>query len=89
MRKPRMTEENAMWFVAHLLTNRSSSSFLALASYRFRRWLRMMIETITNWSRRARDRDELRRYLHYELRNAPNDLPAAARIESEKPFWEV
>jgi uncharacterized protein YjiS (DUF1127 family) len=78
-----------MWFVANLFEARWRVSALALASYRFQRRFLAAIETLQAWRRRAREREALRRYLHYELQNTPNDFGVDARIEVHKPFWEA
>jgi hypothetical protein len=78
-----------MWFVAHLFDTRSSAPALVLASHRLRRRFRSAIATLRVWRCRAREREALRRYLHYELKNAPDDLGKDARIESAKRFWEA
>ena len=77
-----------MWFVAQLSNARSSVPALALASHRLQRRFRSAIETVRAWQGRAREREALRRYLHYELKNAPSDLSKDVLIESAKRFWE-
>jgi len=78
-----------MWFVARLIDAHSNVSEFALASYRFRRRLRSVIDTVQTWRQRAHERESLRRYLRYELKGAAHDLGKDAWGESSKRFWEV
>jgi hypothetical protein len=77
-----------MWLVAHLFVARTGVA----ASTSVSQWLRnrfwMMVEMIAVWRRRSREREELHRYLRYELKSAPNDLSRDAWIEGLKRFWE-
>ena len=78
-----------MWLAAHLFVARTDAS----TSASVRQWLRhqcqRVAETIALWRSRSREREALRRYLHYEMKNAPSDLSRDALIESAKWFWEV
>jgi uncharacterized protein YjiS (DUF1127 family) len=78
-----------MWFVARLSNAHSSVPALALFSHRFQRRFRSALETVRAWHHRAREREALRQYLRYELKNAPNDLGQGAWVESAKRFWEL
>lgn len=77
-----------MWFLANLFVARWRVSALALASYRFRRRFYAAKEALHVWRQRARDREALRRYLHYEFKGVPSDLSKDAWIEGVKRFWE-
>jgi hypothetical protein len=83
------TREVVMKSVTHLFGSPSATRRPALALRRFQNGLRTAIDVIKVWRRRAREREELRRYCIKELRGLPSDLADAARIECEKPFWEA
>jgi hypothetical protein len=79
----------AMWLATNLFVARAGVA----ASTSEAHWLgdrfRLIGEAIAVWRRRAREREELRRYLHYEMKKAPDDFPKDAWSESAKWFWEV
>jgi hypothetical protein len=78
-----------MWLVANLFVARALVAAPTSEAHWLWNRLRLMGETIARWHRRAREREELHRYLRYELKNAPNDLSKDAWLESAKRFWEL
>jgi hypothetical protein len=83
------TTSREVMMITHLFGFPSATGRPALVLHRFQNGLRAAIDVIKVWRRRAREREDLRRYCIKELRGLPSDLADAARIECEKPFWEA
>jgi hypothetical protein len=64
-----------MWFIAHLFEAPSRVPMLVLAQHRLRGRYHVVTASIRAWRQRARDREALRRYMRYELHNAPQRSP--------------